>query len=64
MADSKRILRIAAMVAFALGVVLLVISLYKQAHEQRGAFGAALGTMVIAGICYGVGRSPDKRDPP
>ena len=64
MTDSKRVLRIAAIVLFILGLVLLAISFYKQANGGHGAFGSALGAMAMALICYGVGRAQDKRGPP
>jgi hypothetical protein len=62
MTDSRRVLRIAAMVAFALSLILLGISFYKQFNGGRGAFGPALGGMVIAGLCYGVGRSDQRKN--
>jgi len=65
MTSEQRILRLASIVAFVLGAILVAIGVYRYVNGGglSSPIGAGLGAMVIAGICYQIAtRGRDQRE--
>ena len=62
---SERVLRLASIVAFVLGAILVAIGVYRYVNGGglSSPIGVGLGAMVIAGICYQIAnRGRDQRE--
>jgi len=65
MTSEQRVLRLASIVAFVLGAILVAIVVYRYVNGGglSSPIGAGLGAMVIAGICYQIAtRGRDQRE--
>ena len=65
MTSEQRILRLASIVAFVLGAILVAIGVYRYVNGGglSSPISAGLGAMVIAGICYQIAtRGRDQRE--
>ena len=63
--SEQRVLRLASIVAFVLGAILVAIVVYRYVNGGglSSPIGAGLGAMVIAGICYQIAnRGRDQRE--